>query len=493
VTLFAITQSSAKAQGISKLDYNIALLTDGYKLTHWPQYPLHTEYVNSYLESRGGKWKYNLFFGLQYFLKKYLAGQVIDDDKVAEAATFSKEYFGNEYFNIKGWRHIVEKYKGRLPVIIKAVPEGTVLPTKNVLITVENTDPECYWLTNYLETLLVQIWYPISVATQSWHMRQVLLKYLESNGTPEEIDYKLHDFGFRGVSSPETAAIGGAAHLVNFKGTDTINGIIMAQQYYNSGVCGNTIPASEHSTITSWGKENEGKAFANMLKKYPRGTIACVSDSFNIYDACEKLWGEDLHMKIVARDGCLVIRPDSGNAHIVLPRILEILGNKFGVQKNAKGFKVLNPKVRVIQGDGIDAQSMESIIEELHMACWSTDNIAFGSGGGLLQKLNRDDAKFAFKCSSIIIDGKEREVFKSPITDPGKKSKAGRLALVKVQGPTENSYSYRTIKQKEKDSIVHDNLVTVFHNGEVTKEYDFDDIRRRALETGRAVKEFEGL
>lgn len=475
------------------MDNNIALLTDGYKISHWPQYPPRTEYVNSYLESRGGKWKYNLFFGLQYFLKKYLSGKVISENKISEAAVFCKEYFGTNYFNSLGWKHIAEKHNGRLPVIIKAVPEGTVLPTKNVLITIENTDPECYWLTNYLETLLVQVWYPTTVATQSWHMKQSLLKYLDSNGTPEEIDYKLHDFGFRGVSSPETAAIGGAAHLVNFKGTDTINGVVMAQKYYNSGVCGNTIPASEHSTITSWGQENEGKAFVNMLKKYPRGQVACVSDSFNIYEACDKLWGQDLHMKIVARDGCLIIRPDSGDPLIVLPKILDILGNRFGTQKNNKGFKVLNPKVRIIQGDGVDAESMDKILSKLHMDGWSADNIAFGSGGGLLQKLNRDDAKFAFKCSSIIIDGKERDVFKSPITDPGKKSKAGRLSLVKVQGPTKNSYSYRTIKQKEKNIVTHDELVTVFENGYITKEYDFDDIRRRAFETGMAVKEFEGL
>ncbi len=475
------------------MDHNLILLTDGYKLSHYCQYPPKTENVYSYFESRGGKWKYNLFFGLQYFLKEYLQGSVVSDSDIEEASNFSTDYFGiRNYFNKSGWEYIVKEHDGKLPVIIKAVPEGTVLPTRNALITVENTDPNCYWLTNYLETLLVQTWYPTTVATQSWHMKQVLLSYLERNGTSNDIDYKLHDFGFRGVSSVETSALGGASHLVNFKGTDTITGISLARKYYDAdNSCGMSIPASEHSTITSWGKDREDAAFRNMLKSYPDGLVACVSDSFNIYDACEKLWGEDLRMEVIKRDGTLVIRPDSGDPLIVLPKILKILGKKFGLRENNKGFKVLNPKVRVIQGDGIDAESMVRILDKLHQKGWSTDNIAFGSGGGLLQKLNRDDAKFAFKCSSVIVDGVERDVFKDPITDSGKTSKSGRLSLVKVTGPT--GYSYRTIKQKEKDPVVHDNLVTVFENGHITKEYDFLDIRRRAEETGRAVKEFEGL
>ncbi len=470
---------------------NIILLTDGYKLTHWRQYPPETQRVYSYFESRGGRWKFNMFFGLQYFIKKYLEGNVLTQGHIDEATEFSIEYFGtDEYFNRAGWQRLLDRYGGRLPVVISAVPEGTILPSKNVLMTIENTDDEFFWLTNYLETLLVQAWYPTTVATQSWYMKQELLGYLRQNGTPTDIDFKLHDFGFRGVSSVETAGIGGMAHLVNFKGTDTIQGVRYAKQFYAAGACGFSIPASEHSTITSWKRENEVKAFRNMLKKYPKGAVACVSDSFNIFEACDKLWGEALHLDVLKRDGVLVIRPDSGDPLVVLPKILTILADKFGVRKNEKGFKVLNPKVRVIQGDGVDSQTMAQILERLHIEGWSADNIAFGSGGGLLQKLNRDDAKFAFKCSSIVIDGEQNEVFKSPITDGGKRSKSGRLSLVKVYGP--QGYSFRTIKQKEKDSITHDNLVSVFQNGYLTKEYDFEDIRRRAEETGEAVVGFEG-
>jgi nicotinamide phosphoribosyltransferase len=477
---------------MKQLEHNLLLLTDAYKLTHWVQYPRFTQKVYSYFESRGGRWKLNLFFGLQYLLKTYLEGLVLTNETIYEAKSVSKSVFGNDLFNVDGWRYIVDKYGGRLPVEIRAVPEGTILPTKNVLITIENTDPQCYWLTNYLETLLVQCWYPTTVATQSWYMKQCIESYLKANGDLTGIEYKLHDFGFRGVSSVETAGIGGMSHLVNFKGTDTLEGILYAKEYYNADdPVGVSIPASEHSTITSWTKEGECKAFANMLKQYPAGYVACVSDSFDIFAACNDLWGERLHLKVLERNGTLVIRPDSGDPLVVLPRILNILADKFGVQKNSKGFKVLNPKVRVIQGDGIDASTLENILLKLHNEGWSADNIAFGSGGGLLQKLNRDDAKFAFKCSSIQINNEERDVYKSPITDNGKRSKSGRLSLVKVKGPN-NSWSYRTIKQKEKDPIAHDELITVFRNGEILKEYDFSDVRRRAIETGNAVREFEG-
>lgn len=478
--------------------HNICLLTDSYKASHWKQYPPGTTNIYSYFESRGGEFKHTVFFGLQYLLKEYLNGPVVNYDKIDEAYEFYKAHFGQDQFNMDGWTKIVHKHGGFLPIRIRAVPEGSVVPTSNVLITIENTDPECFWLTNYLETLLVQVWYPTTVATQSWYMKQILLSYLDKTGDPSLVDFKLHDFGFRGVSSVETAGIGGMAHLVNFKGTDTVEGIRYADRYYNSGVCGFSIPASEHSTITSWGRENEVKAFRNMLKQYPTGLVACVSDSFNIYDACEKLWGEDLSLEVRQREGTLVIRPDSGDPLVVIPKVLQILGEKFGVSRNEKGFKVLNPKVRVIQGDGIDRRSMHNILDHLYMFGWSTDNIAFGSGGGLLQKLNRDTCKFAFKASSITYingettDSIERNIYKEPITDGGKKSKSGRLGLVKVVGP--NGFTFKTVKESYfNDIYTHNELVEVFKNGTITKEYDWIDIKRRVEESGKAVKAFEGL
>jgi nicotinamide phosphoribosyltransferase len=161
-------------------------------------------------------------------------------------------------------------------------------------MTVENTDPKLFWLTNYLETLLVQVWYPSTVATQSFAMKKLLLEYLHETGDPLLIDFKLHDFGYRGVTCPEQAAIGAASHLVNFQGTDTIAGLELLGEYYDEFCAGFSIPASEHSTITSWGKEHEVDACRNMLTQYPEGYVACVSDSYDIFNCCENIWGGEL-------------------------------------------------------------------------------------------------------------------------------------------------------------------------------------------------------
>lgn len=454
------------------MDDNVLLLTDSYKLSHFGQYPRGTEKVYSYFESRGGKFQQTLFFGLHYILEKYLAGPVVTQEKINQAETFYNHHMGGGSFNREGWQYILDQHAGYLPIKIKAVPEGSIVPVRNVLVTVENTDPKCFWLTNYVETLLVQLWYPITVATQSWYMKQILLRHLDETGNPGLIDFKLHDFGFRGVSSVETAGIGGAAHLVNFKGTDTIPGILLADQYYDSGVCGFSIPASEHSTITSWGKEHEVDAMRNMLNQYPSGLMACVSDSFDIFKACKEYWGGKLRQKVMERDGVLVVRPDSGDPIQILPMLAEILGEAFGYTTNDKGYKVLHPKVRMIQGDGVEFDTLEGMLNALRFKGWSADNIAFGSGGGLLQKLNRDTLKFAFKCSSVVVNGEEREVYKQPITDSVKVSKKGRLKLTKI-GPT-----YTTTKD---DGFgVDDVLETVFENGVLTEYANFDKIRELA-------------
>lgn len=452
---------------------NICALTDSYKVSHYKQYPPGTRTVYSYFESRSGStYPEVVFFGLQYWLENYLAGQVVTHDKINEAeAMFKSHFFGQDVFNRKGWEHIWAKHGGRLPILIKAVPEGSVVPTSNVLMTVENTDPEAYWLTNWLETMLVQVWYPSTVATQSRGMRKELLAFLEETGDPSLIDFKLHDFGFRGVTCPEQAAVGGAAHLVNFSGTDTVPGIMLARKFYNAEMPGFSIPAAEHSTITSWGEDHEVDAMRNMLVQYPTGFVACVSDSFNIWNACTEYWGGVLKDQVLARDGVLVVRPDSGDPPSVVVKVLQLLGEKFGSTKNAKGFSVLHPKVRVIQGDGIDPKMLVEVLKAVKSAGWSADNIAFGSGGGLLQKMNRDTQRFAFKCSSINVSGEEREVFKRPITAGDKKSKAGRFKLIHKDG------KLQTVPASD---VGDDHLTTVFENGNLIKKWTFDEVKNRA-------------
>jgi len=451
---------------------NMILATDSYKPSHYKQYPEGTRNVYSFLESRGGSFSSVLFFGLQYILKRYLVGQVVKQNDIGEAAKFFADHFGTSaIFNAAGWQRIVDVYNGQLPIRVKAVPEGLKVPTKNVLMTMENTDPETPWLTNYLETLLSQVWYPMTVATLSHSMKETILEFLEATGDPSLIDFKLHDFGYRGSTSVESAGLGGAAHLVNFKGSDTLAGMVLARDYYGEPMAGFSIPAAEHSTITSWGKDKEKDAYENMLDQFPTGLVAVVSDSFDIYNACRNIWGKELRDKVLRRDGTLIIRPDSGDPNEVLPKVFEILGEAFGAEKNAKGFKVLHPKVRVIQGDGIDINSLCSILLVLKNKGWSADNIAFGSGGGILQMVNRDTAKFAIKCSSVDIAGEQRNVMKDPVTDPGKRSKAGRLKLVK------SASGYETVQENMPGT---DQLVTVFENGKLLKEYSFAEIRQRA-------------
>ncbi|TPP60065.1 Nicotinamide phosphoribosyltransferase [Fasciola gigantica] len=185
---------------------NIILLCDSYKVSHYQQYPPGTEKVYAYFECRGGKFEEVVFFGLQYILKRSLVGQVVTTEKISEAKEILKSHFGRDLFNEDGWNYIVKNHNGYLPVRIKAVPEGSVIPIRNVLFTVENTDPNCFWLTTYIETLLVQVWYPMTVATNSRHMKRIIADYLMTTcGHLNDLPFKLHDFGFRGVSSIEVS------------------------------------------------------------------------------------------------------------------------------------------------------------------------------------------------------------------------------------------------------------------------------------------------
>ena len=246
----------------------------------------------------------------------------------------------------------------------------------------------------------MRIWYPITVATQSYYIKQDFYKFLqETADDPDaEIAFKVHDFGARGVSSKETAAIGGAAHLVNFLGTDTLASLILHRDFYHEEMAGFSIPAAEHSTMTAWGRENEVLAYRNMLENFakPGAILAVVSDSWNIYEACEKIWGEQLRQEVIDSEATVVIRPDSGDPEEVVSRITHILAEKFGTITNSKGYKVLK-NVRVIQGDGVNEQSIHQILQRLKNEGFSASNIAFGIGGSLLQKVNRDTLKFAYK------------------------------------------------------------------------------------------------
>lgn len=467
--------------------HNIITLTDSYKLTHWKQYPEGTQHVYSYFESRkGARFDETVFFGLQYVLKEYLEGAVVTEDKIAAADRLARAHFNGDLFNAAGWRHVLERHGGRLPVRIRAVPEGTRVPTGNVLMTVENTDPACWWLTNYLETILTHVWYPSTVATLSAHVKSMIKSYLKYTGGPMGgLPFMLHDFGFRGASSVESAGIGGAAHLVNFVGTDTVRAIEVAMEYYGAGVCGFSVPATEHSVMTAMGPDGEQKVFEHMIDQYPGGILSVVSDSYDIFGACERIIGTALKDKILRRDGVFVVRPDSGDPVPTVLRILAILGDKFGHGENAAGYKVLNPKVRVIWGDGLEPDTIGEILKCMAGAGWGAENIVFGMGGGLLQKVNRDTQRFAFKSSAQCRGGVWHDIFKKP-KDESKTSKKGRLSLIRVEGA--HGSQYMTVPEADANDELYlkhmrsggDELKTVFEDGRITSPQTFDQVRERA-------------
>ncbi len=464
---------------------NLLLNIDSYKASHLEQYPENVKYVSAYIESRGGEFDKTLFFGLQGFINQYLSKPItMEDVKEAEAVliTHGLPFSARQK---KLWEDIVTKHKGMLPIDIRAVPEGTVLGTKNVLVQIRNTDPDYFWLPSYIETMLLRaVWYPTTVATISYHAKQTILKYLEDTcDKPEEqIAFRLHDFGARGVSSKESAAIGGAAHMVNFMGSDTVGGILWIFNNYSASsnplyneMPAFSIPAAEHGTITSWTRSHEKEAYANMIDKFggEGKLVAVVSDSYDIFNAVSQIWGRDLKSKVIDNGCTLVIRPDSGKPSEIVPDILKRLDATFGSTINSKGYKVLHPSVRVIQGDGVNLQSLPEICQAIKDAGFSIENVAFGMGGGLLQHCNRDTLRFAQKISAASTDGRNWfDVYKDPITDKGKMSKRGIQKLI-------FNKQYQTVrKDDEKYAGNMDVLEPVYQNGQICRRQTFDEIRQ---------------
>lgn len=454
---------------------NLILNTDSYKTSHYVQYPPGTKQITSYIEAR----KINIpgvekvvFFGLQAFLKKVLSTPITKEDIDEAEDVFSAH---GVPFNREGWEYILETHAGNLPLYIEAVDEGTVLDAGNVLVQVCNTDPKCFWLTSYIETALLRaVWYPTTVCSLSYAVKQKLLAYAEKCGTaPEAVLFKLHDFGARGVSSEESAAIGGLAHLVNFLGTDTVSALSLARSCYDEPMAGFSIPAAEHSTITSWGPKREVDAYRNMVDQFKTNALyAVVSDSYDLDNAVEHIWGEELKDEVIAKGNTLVVRPDSGDPTVVPIQTILKLMEKFGFTVNDKGYKVLPDCIRVIQGDGINIESIQIILDNLEKEKISLDNIAFGMGGGLLQQVNRDSLSFAMKCCLILDeDFVPTPVKKDPKTDPGKASKAGKQFLVRREGRLVTTNS----PGKELNY-----LICRFETGDLLNTTTLSEVRERA-------------
>lgn len=325
-----------------------------------------------------------------------------------------------------------------------------------------------------IETALLRaVWYPVTVATNSMMIKNDIRAAYFKTGSKQGVDFKLHDFGARGVSSYESSMIGGLSHLVNFQGTDTVASIVAARRYYDCEMPGFSIPAAEHSTITSWGEPAEFDAYRNMLKQFGDGAmVAIVSDSYDLKNAVANGWGGELKQDVIDCNAVVIIRPDSGDPTTVPVETIEILMDKFGYTTNADGYRTLPDYVRVIQGDGIKRKSIQAILQNMIDAKMTVDNLAFGMGGALLQQVNRDTFEFAMKANAIQIEGEWFDVYKRPATDTGKSSKAGRQMLIKEAGVL------KTVREGA-ESLSRNVLREVYRNGRLLIDDNFTTIRAR--------------
>lgn len=462
------------------IENNICLLTDSYKISHHYLYPKGTEKIYSYLESRtGAEFNKTVFYGLQYILKKYLEGCVVTEDKVKEASEIIDAHIGPDIFNYDGWMYIARECDGKLPVEIKAVPEGTPVNVGNVLMTVENTDKNAFWLTNYLESVLLQVWYPSTVATLSAEIRKLCDFYLNvTSSNKDNLDFMLHDFGYRGSTSTEASKLCGSAHLISFKGTDTIPALILPKNYYNTDeVQGFSVQATEHSVMTSEGEENEFTQAINVIKQAKDGVLSVVIDSYDYKNFLKNASQPEYELNreitefLNRKEGNKVVfRPDSGEPVSTTLDCFDILEKGFKSHENEGGFKVFDSNIGVLWGDGLDYHKIRDILFGLKSEGWACENIIFGMGGGLHTSTTRDTQRNAFKCSAQKRNGEWFDIYKKPL-DNSKKSKKGRLKLLK------NDTGFKTVNI---DQPGEDVLQTVFKNGELLIDESFETIQNRA-------------
>ena len=471
---------------------NLLLQTDVYKFGHKDQYPPGTNKVYSYLESRGSRedgLDYTVFFGLQYYLMKYL--RVVTHEDVDEYEEVASGILGWDNINVKQFRELADL--GYIPIQIKAVPEGTVMPLKNALMTITNTHEDFAWLVNYVETLLMKLWLPITVASNSYRFRRMMNGWADRTvGNRDHVPFQLHDFGYRGCGSEESAAIAGAAHLLSFLGTDTTAAVCFLRDYYDAAngdrPIGLSVPASEHSVMCAWNDENEDvQAIENMLDTYPTGIVSIVSDTYDLWKTITDYYCGKFKGRIEQRDGKVVIRPDSGDPPKIIcgdpsaereeaqKGVVRLLDEGFGSTVNEKDFKEINPCIGTIYGDAIFYERAQQIFAKLMGMGYASNNIVFGSGGLLLNQWSRDTLKMATKATYCEVNGEPRPIEKRPVTDTGKKSKMGLLRLQKIKTPI--GVSYRTWDQVDPEDEAKGELETVFLNGEITRTQTLDEVR----------------
>lgn len=467
----------------------LPLKTDSYKIGHWKMLPSGTTNMFSYGEPRGATEGINdvVFYGIQAIIKKFLMKQITMDD-VERANLFATRHLKPGAFNYEGWKYVVEKCNGYLPLSIYSIPEGTVLSPKNALYYIEATDPNCAWAVSYFEPLTLQVWYPTTVASLGYAIRKILKEFWEQTVDDDQqggIEFARHDFGYRGADCDQAAGIGGSGALLTSMGTDTMAGICELYDFYgldeddDTSMPAFSVLATEHTIMCSNSDaENRNdydalEMVVSLLEK-EGGIVSAVGDTYDIYRFA-KWVGTDFAERIKNTGGRFVVRPDSGDPLLVPIQIIEELMNLVGFTINKKGFKVLPSWIRVLQGDGVNKESIKEILLILRAKGISAENIVFGMGGKLLNGTNRDTLKFAQKACAIEVNGTWKDVFKDPITDKGKTSKKGRLTVVKRSGEI---ITIRIEEVRDTDDVL---MREIYRNGKLLIDDNFVDIKKRVM------------
>ncbi len=480
------------------------LLKDGYKVGHIFQYPANTTLVYSNLtprKARNTDIDSIAFFGLQYFVKEYLMNQFNDNFFKADKATVLKQY-KRRIENYLGpdaitYDHIAELHDlGYLPIEIKALPEGSLVPMRVPVLTIKNTKPEFFWLTNMLETIMSAIlWKPVTSATTAFEYLQTFTKYAnETVGSDHSfIPWQGHDFSFRGMSGVEDAIMSGAGHLLSFAGTDTIPAIDFLETYYNADcekeLIGGSVAATEHSVMCMGMQDGEIQTFEHLIRDvYPAGIVSIVSDTWDFWRVITEFLPQ-LKEKILVRNGKVVIRPDSGDPVKIIcgdaaatpgtPEFkgaIECMWETFGGTITEKGFKLLDAHIGLIYGDGITSERQQQILEGLKQKGFCSFNVVLGLGSFTYEYVTRDTFGFAMKATYGEVNHEGGAIFKDPKTDDGtKKSAKGLIAVHKNAATGKLEYKDECTWEEE----VQGELKTVFKDGKLVKDFTLAEIRER--------------
>jgi len=484
---------------------NPLFLTDGYKTGHHQQYPKGTTLVYSNFTPRSNKYAPKgcdkvVSFGQQLIMKQLhntFENEFFSRPKDEVCGEMKRElsmYLNTDY-DVSHFESLHDL--GYLPILVKIIEEGVMVPIKVPILTICNTHPDFYWITNYLETIISNLlWKPVTSATIAHEYRKVLTKWMEKTDKERAwfIDWQGHDFSMRGMDSVDAVISSGLGHLTSFSGTDSLPSIYGARKYYGEeGFVGGSVNATEHSVMCAGTKDDEIGTFRNLMETYPTGILSIVSDTWDLWKVCTE-HVSTLKEEILARDGKVVIRPDSGDPVDILcgsestmytgtpegKGVIELLWDVFGGTVNEQGYKVLDPHIGAIYGDSITIDRANEICKRLESKGFASTNVVLGIGSFTYQYNTRDTFGFAMKATYVEVNMEGREIFKDPITDDGTKKSATGLLFV---GRGDNSGELRLFDKVTWETESKGQLKTLYRDGKFYMNTTLTQIKEKLKET----------